>query len=159
MELHPALAPVSALVGTWRGSGHGEYPTIDPFDYGEEVTFSHVGKPFLSYAQRTWDPQDGTPMHSELGYLRAVGDDRFELVLAQPSGVTESLVGHARDGELRLVTQAVITTPTAKRVDAVERDLTVSEDADGATLRYALRMAAVGEPMTHHLAAELRRTG
>ena len=34
----------------------GEYPTIEPFDYEEELTFEHVGDAFLLYEQRSWSP-------------------------------------------------------------------------------------------------------
>jgi hypothetical protein len=152
MELHPTLAALAPFLGTWRGEGRGEYPTIEPFTYGEEVTFTHVGKPFLAYTQRTWSLATGAPLHSEAGYWRAGGDGRVEVILSHPFGAVEVLVGTVAGGALRLASQAVVTTPTAKRIDAIERDV----DLDGDVLRYRIRMAAVGEPMTHHLAAELR---
>jgi hypothetical protein len=152
MDLHPALSSLAPLLGTWRGEGRGEYPTIEPFAYGEEVTFAHVGKPFLAYTQRTWSLESGMPLHAEAGYWRAGGDGRVEVILSHPFGAVEVLVGTVAGGALRLASQTVVTTPTAKRIDAVERDVDVDEGA----LRYRIRMAAVGRPMTHHLAAELR---
>lgn len=153
MDLHPALTALAPLLGTWRGEGHGEYPTISPFSYGEEVRFTHVGKPYLAYRQRTWTLATGAALHAESGYWRPTGPDTLEVTMSHPFGATEILVGTVRDGALRLASHAVVSAPTAKRIDATERDI----DVEGELLRYAVRMAAAGQPLTHHLAAELRR--
>lgn len=156
-DLHPNLEALAPLLGTWAGRGAGEYPTIQPFEYLEEVVFSHVGKPFLAYAQKTKAAADGAPLHAETGYLRVPEPGRLELVLAHPSGVTEIEVGsyQMRDGviELELATTSVGLTPTAKEVSALGRSFRI----DGDELSYSVRMGAVGQPLQHHLSAVLRR--
>src|ERR1700756_1420383 len=93
-QLYPALTPVAFLLGTWHGEGQGEYPTIKPFRYREEIRFTHNGKAFLIYGQRTEAIDGGQPMHAETGYLRVVGDNRVEFVIAQPIGFAEISLGH-----------------------------------------------------------------
>src|SRR5437763_1935849 len=92
-DLHPNLEELATLLGTWAGQGSGKYPTIQPFEYFEEVVFSHVGKPFLAYAQKTKALADGKPLHAETGYLRVPRPGSVELVLAHPNGITEIEVG------------------------------------------------------------------
>ncbi len=151
--LHPDVAPLAALLGTWRGEGEGHYPTIAPFRYGEQVRFWHVGKPFLGYVQRTWSADDQRPLHAESGYWRAGPDGHVEVVLAHPTGIVEVLEGRLEAGRIDLASHAVVGTSSAKSVTAIERHLELGETV----LRYTLAMAAVGEPLRPHLAAELRR--
>ena len=114
-----------------------------------------MGKPFLAYAQRTWSLDDGHPLHGETGYWRAKPGGTVELVLAHPTGIVEVQEGHQDGGRFELRSTTLAGTATAKRVDALHRRF----DLDGDRLSYTLAMAAVGQPLQHHLAAELHRTG
>lgn len=154
MKLHPDCEQLAFLLGTWRGAGQGEYPTIEDFNYTEEATFGHVGKPFLAYTQKTKNADTGEPLHAEAGYLRAVGDNRIELIIVQPSGVVELHSGTVTGTKLDLSLDTVDTSPTAKSVTDVWRSMWVDE---AGTLNYRLTMAAVGQAMSHHLSAELHR--
>lgn len=148
-----SLDRLAFLVGTWRGEGRGEYPTIDDFTYAEEVTFGTVPtKPFVTYAQRTTGA-DGLPLHSEVGYVRSPADGLAEMVIAQPTGVTEIQTGAIEGTSLRLTSMGVGLTPTAKDVRTVHRHIVVTDDV----LRYRLELAAVGQDLQFHLEAELTR--
>jgi hypothetical protein len=159
-ELHPDLAVLEPLLGTWSGTGTGEYPTIDTFHYDETITFGHLGKPFLAYAQRTSASDDGRPLHAETGYWRIPQPSLAELILAHPTGITEVLEGFAAPnmpgGDTLIVdvrSSSIARSASAKEVTATERTFEVTGD----TIRYTMRMAAVGLPLQHHLSATLTR--
>lgn len=157
VELHPDVAVLAPLLGTWEGAGSGDYPTIDDFEYVETITFGHVGKPFVAYTQRTRHPETGAPMHSETGYLRVPAPGSIEIVMAQPTGLAEIYAGAVVGTDTTVVIDArsseIASTPTAKEVTTTERTINVGGD----DLTYTFRMAAVGQPLQHHLTATLRR--
>ena len=153
MDLHPNLDALAPLLGTWRGEGHGEYPTISSFDYADEWVFSHTGKPFVAFVQRTRSPA-GAPMHTEAGYLRAT--PAVEIVAALPTGQTELGTGTAEvsDGVLLVSTDAEVRcTASAKTVDRIVRRFRL----EGDVLDYDMEMAAVGVGLTLHLRSRLTR--
>lgn len=156
-DVHPALGALARLVGTWTGVGEGAYPTIAPFAYRETVVFGTSGRPFLSYAQRTW--RDGTdePLHAESGWLRGQVDGRAELLVAQPTGLAEAAVLTLRDEDDRLTLEGdrtpLLRTPGARAVQDVRRRFVVAGDE----LRYDVWMTWGGHDDTHHLRAVLHR--
>jgi len=163
-DLHPALLGLLPFIGVWRGRGGGDYPTIEPFEYAQEIQISHDGRPFLFYEARAWLVQpDGTPIrraHREVGWWRPVmadgrATDEVELLIITPTGIMELYIGQLDGVKLELATDAVVRTSTAKEVTAGRR-LYGIVDRD---LLYAQDMAAVGQPLTSHLAAKLTRVG
>ena len=160
-DLHPTIEILAPLLGTWAGTGRGEYPTIDPFEYDETITFGHVGKPFLAYGQRTAAGDDGRPLHAESGYWRVPSQGLAEIVLAHPTGITEVLEGFAAPNSPGVTDTLIVDvrsssigrSESAKEVSRSERTFEFTGDL----LRYTVRMAAVGLPLQHHLSATLHR--
>ncbi|MEQ7124591.1 FABP family protein [Actinopolymorpha sp. B11F2] len=156
-DLHPDCVPLAFLLGRWEGRGHGDYPTIEPFEFGHEVVFSHNGKPFLYYTSRSWLlDSEGTavrPLAMETGFWRPQPDGGLEVVLAHPTGVAEVWYGQIDGAKIELATDLVARTATAKEYDAGRRLYGL---VDGALL-WAFDMAAVGEGMQSHLWGRLER--
>lgn len=165
VEVPEALRPLSWLIGRWVGVGTGQYPTIEDFRFGQEVSFSTDGRPFLSYASRSWllddDGNRVRPLATETGFWRPRPHNQIEATLAHPTGYAEVWYGHL---EVTGIENAVITGARAElRTDVVARTDSAKVYEQGhrlyglveGRLLWTFDMAAVGEPLTNHLAATL----
>ena len=156
MAIHPDLAPMAFLLGRWEGAGIGGYPTIESFRFGQEIEFSHNGKPFLSYVSRTWrldeEGRIGLPLGTESGYWRPRPDHEVEVMLAHPTGIVEIYLGEITGTRIEMATDVVARTATAKEVTAGHRLYGLA----GTDLAYAYDLAAVGQPLQPHLSAQLK---
>ena len=159
-DLHPALLGLLPFVGMWRGRGQGGFPAPEDFNFAQEITISHDGRPFLRYESRAWLlDEDSKPIGEsvrELGFWRPVdkGDD-MEATMITPDGVMELYLGKVTGTRLEMEADAIVRTPTGIEVTAGHRLFGIVEGA----LLYAHEMAAGGEGPHPHLSARLIRVG
>lgn len=155
------LEQLFELVGVWEGYGHAEYPTIEPMDYREELTFSYNHKdPVFHYVQRTWKASEGSkvgdPIFWESGFLIDRNDGVFELVSAQKSGRMELLKGTATMKNetvvsLELTSESIIND---HRMIRSSRHFDFSPGA----ISYQLKMSTHANPSFQiHLSAQLTK--
>ena len=160
------LAHLSWLVGEWEGLGTGQYPGIDDFRFAQRVSVTCDGRPFLAYQSKSWllddDGETVRPLARESGYWRPRPDNGVELLLSHPTGYSE--VWHGTVTIKALETAKVTGAQMELRTDMVARTETAKEYTSGERLYGLVRgellwtfdMAAVGHPMSNHIAARLR---
>jgi hypothetical protein len=164
-DLHPALLGLLPFVGAWRGRGQGGYPGVEDFNFAQELTISHDGRPFLAYESRAWIlDDDSKPVRMasrEVGWWRPVTDDQgratddMEATMTTQTGIMELYLGKLTGTRLEMEADAIVRSPTAKEVTGGHRLFGIVEGA----LLYAQEMAAQGRGLEPHLSARLLRVG
>jgi hypothetical protein len=159
-HLNDQLLALLPLVGVWRGIGSGAVASSGAeFTFGQQLTFAHDGRPFLTYESRTWLVDAAGELirlaFREAGFWRpGLGADDVEAQIATAAGIVEVFAGTAGDNRWEIATSSVAYTATARPVVAERRLYAVLGD----TLAYAteLHVSADGgfEP---HLSARLDR--
>jgi hypothetical protein len=157
-DLHPDCVQIAWLLGRWEGAGVGDYPTIEGFQFGQEIEFRYTpGKAFLSYSSRSWIlDQDGnlvSPAAAETGYWRPQSSGEIEVLLTHPTGFVEIYLGQVEPAKIELATRGVLKTETAKDYRSGHRLYGLVESR----LMYVYEMAAMGRELQPHLSAELKR--
>jgi hypothetical protein len=158
-NLHPDCGPIAWMLGTWRGNGHGDYPTIEPYEFGQELVFQQDGRPFLHYFSRAWilDAEGNKVREAaqETGFVRCLPEGKIEMVLSHNTGFVEVWHGelHPDQPRFEIVTDAIARTGTAKDYSAGKRLYGYVEG----DLLYAYDMAAMGQEIQPHTWAQLQR--
>ena len=156
-DLPPELLPLAWMIGRWEGAGVVGYPTIESVNFGQEITVTNDGRPFLEWQSRTWLLNDAgeqvRPLATELGFWRPAGDGEVELLLTHPTGIVEMYHGTVEPAKIEVRTDGVIRSPLAKEYNAGHRLYGLVESQ----LMWAMDMAAVGQPLQSHASAQLKR--
>jgi len=158
-NIHPNCARLAWLIGTWAGNGHGAYPTIEDFQFGQEILFQQDGRPFIHFMSRSWiiDAEGSVVREAaqETGFIRPQEDGTLEVVMTHNTGFVEIWYGelHPEEPRFEIVTDTVARTATAKEYTGGKR-LYGYVNGD---LLYAFDMAAMGQPLQSHTHAQLKR--
>lgn len=157
-NLHPELMPLAWIVGQWRGTGRGEYPTMQPFTYEHEVVFNHDGRNFLNYYSRTWildgDGKVVKPGPTETGFWRPKENKTLEVLLAHSNGIAEGWVGvYDEQTRIQLAMDQGYSAPSANIVTAGSRLYGLVEGE----LFYSYDMAAEGQTLQAYVWSTLKR--
>lgn len=154
--LHPLVENMRPILGTWRGSGEGSFPSLSAsFRYTEELCFEalHVTKPVISYSHRTAHADTGAPMHRESGFMKVLPDGKFIWTVAQATGMAEIADG-SWDGTVGTLCTTSTQIAGADKVTNVSRHYTFKQSS----LNYVISMATKQvSQLTNHLTAALDR--
>jgi hypothetical protein len=147
------------LIGEWAGTGQGEFPTIEPFEYRETLVFASDQRPFLHYEtksrRRRAGQEDFVPSHWESGFLRLLPNGEVEMVNTQSSGRLERLVGSIQLAETGLVLH-LKSTSFLNDPRMVETERTIVVEDNIMTYTQTMYTNAVAGP-AQHVSAQLKR--
>ncbi|XP_077927734.1 peroxynitrite isomerase THAP4 isoform X1 [Halichoerus grypus] len=151
--MNPVVEPLSWMLGTWLSDppGAGTFPTLQPFQYLEEVYISHVGQPVLNFSFNAFHPDTRKPMHRECGFIRLKPDtNKVAFVSAQNTGLVEVEEGEVNGQELSITSHSIARISFAKEphVEQITRKFRLNSEGK---LEQTVSMATTTQPMTQHL--------
>jgi hypothetical protein len=149
---------LTRLIGLWKGTGRGEFPTIEPFTFREvfEVTEA-VPRESLHYRQWTWrtDANPEAMSHVETGFINLASGGNVEILSAQGGNRVEVLTGIMERTKLGF-TMSLRSTSIVndERMVTSWREWHLAADR----FMYSMGMSTTEVPDgAHHLSGQLQR--
>ena len=147
------------MIGTWRGNGHGDYPTIEKFQFGQELIFQQDGRPFIHYISRAWiDDDEGnrcaTPRR------RPASSGRRRTARSRWCSPTTPASSRSGTASSTPTSRGSRSSPTRSPAPRPPRSTSAGKRLYGyveGDLLYAYDMAAMGQQLQPHIWARLQR--
>jgi len=159
-EVDHACLSLLPLIGVWRGTGvYGNEPGVREPRFGQQITISHDGRPFLRYESLSWvlnaNGSAAAPGSREVGFFRPQPDGSIELLVAHSEGRIEVFYGQPRSlTAWALSTDAMWRTPNAPPVVGTTRLYGITPDG---RLAYVEERAHTDIELSPYASAALER--
>uniref|UniRef100_A0A8D2DCM2 THAP4-like heme-binding domain-containing protein n=1 Tax=Sciurus vulgaris TaxID=55149 RepID=A0A8D2DCM2_SCIVU len=101
-KMNPVVEPLSGMLGTWLSVplGAGTYPTLQPFQYLEEV--------LTSCKFNSFHPDTRRPLHRQCGFIHLKPDtNKVAFVSTQNTGVVEVEKGEVNGQKLCIMSHSI----------------------------------------------------
>ncbi|XP_047365673.1 peroxynitrite isomerase THAP4-like isoform X1 [Vespa velutina] len=156
LGMHDALKQIAFLEGKWSTGkdnyGSGKFPTIKPFTFCEEITFTSIGQPMFNYVAQSWDSASKKPLHREVGFMKVIpGTNKVSLLLAHNFGLTTIEEGTIENNIIKLKSTGIIRQSEGMKLPNVIETCREFE-INGNSLKQIFYMATSTVPeLTEHL--------
>lgn len=162
------MKPLTWLIGEWKGTGNGGFPTMDPFDYDNHIRVSFLEEafnqdPLIHFEEIVWIKENGVRKfkHWETGFFKPTEDNRIQFYVSHNTGRIEVTYGHwikidsnKRSFELALESDFIRNDKDLKVTHRSYRKFILENEK----MSYALQMSTEDiYNRSHHLSAEMKR--
>ncbi len=163
------MAPLTWLQGAWTGSGSGGFPTMNAFEYDNQIRVRYLDEafdvePLIQFEEIAWvyENDERRFKHWETGFFKPTEDDRIQFYISHNTGRIEVTYGQCvkidpneKSFELILESNFIRNDVGLKTAHKSFRTIVLKNGS----LNYSLDMTTedIADP-TFHLEATLERS-
>ena len=163
------MEPLTWLKGSWQGNGQGDFPTIDPFIFEDQMHFRIIedafeSEPLIHFEEIAWviKGKEKNFMHWETGFFKPTPQGLVQFYMSHNTGRIEATYGKFQSIDRDAKSFKIIFESDFIRNDEGIKTLVSSKrvlDFKKDHLTYSLAMTTdVVDKSTNHLITELIRS-
>ena len=162
------IEPISWLKGKWQGHGNGGFPTMDTFEFTDQMDFRILPEafnkePLIRFDEIAWLIKNGNHdfMHWETGFFKPLSNGSIQFYVSHNTGRMEVTIGKFTSIDIKSKSFEIIFESIFMRNDAGLKKAICSKRTiklKNEKLTYSLGMSTDDLPqITNHLKVILKR--